>query len=355
MGKLKLGILLSGEIDAEFNLWQTACTEREDQVDFVVIDITSAHWLSAIKEQKFDGLLALPPNVTMRLKTLYDERLAILHRSLQLPVYPSLEEVLIYENKRFLSYWLTAHDIPHPSTMVFYDRKEALQYAETCSLPKVGKTNIGASGRGVRILHSREEVRQYVQRTFSKKGAPKSVGPNMHRKGLWRRAFKRLTRPRDLIHKLHEYQVVISERQSHLVILQDFVPHTFEWRCVRIGDSYFAHKKLMGGDKASGSLLKEYGAPPLALLDFVREITEERNLWSQAIDLFETAPGKYLVNEMQCIFGQSDPYQMLINGEAGRYYYRQGSWVFEAGNFNRHESFLLRLDHFIGILQPQYV
>lgn len=42
------------------------------------------------------------------------------------------------------------------------------------------------------------------------------------------------------------------------------------------------------------------------------------NFTSQAIDVFETGD-QLLINEMQCIFGQSDPYQMLIDGEPGRY------------------------------------
>ncbi|MBK6932905.1 MAG: hypothetical protein IPH12_19360 [Saprospirales bacterium] len=68
------------------------------------------------------------------------------------------------------------------------------------------------------------------------------------------------------------------------------------------------------------------------------------------MDLFECSDGRYLVNEMQCIFGQSDPYQMLVNGQPGRYRRIDGKWTFEPGDFNRIRSFLLRLEHFIEIL-----
>src|SRR5690606_33952040 len=114
-------------------------------------------------------------------------------------------------------------------------------------------------------------------------------------------------------------------------------PHTFEWRCVRIGDSFFAHKKIRKDDKASGSLLKAYEQPPFDLLDFIKEITDRRNFRSQAVDLFTDENGRYLVNEMQCIFGQSDPYQMLINDQPGRYVFRNEEWHFEPGDFNRYE------------------
>ena len=86
-------------------------------------------------------------------------------------------------------------------------------------------------------------------------------------------------------------------------------------------------------------------------MDFVKEITDHHNFRSQAVDIFETADGQYLVNEMQCTFGQSDPYQMVIDGEPGRYVYQSGKWIFEAGDFCQFECFLLRLDDFITQLE----
>ncbi|NLJ42868.1 MAG: hypothetical protein GX431_04355, partial [Bacteroidales bacterium] len=111
----------------------------------------------------------------------------------------------------------------------------------------------------------------------------------------------------------------------------------------RIGDSFFAHKKLKKGEKASGALLKVYDNPPLALLDFVKEITDRHGFYSQAIDIFESERG-YLVNEMQCIFGQSDPYQMLVDEKFGRYFFNENNWVFEKGDFAKNECYNLRLE-----------
>jgi hypothetical protein len=41
---------------------------------------------------------------------------------------------------------------------------------------------------------------------------------------------------------------------------------------------------------------------------------------------------------------------MLINGQPGRYIFEEGQWIFEPGDFNKHESFLLRLETFINLL-----
>ena len=122
---------------------------------------------------------------------------------------------------------------------------------------------------------------------------------------------------------------------------------------VRIGDSFFAHKKLLKKAKASGSLKKGYEDPPKALLDFVKKITDQYGFYSQAVDIFEAGEGKYLVNEMQCIFGQSDPYQMLVDGTPGRYVYHKGKWIFEEGMFNQNESYNLRVEYVLNQLKNQ--
>ncbi len=350
MEKIRL-VILKNETEDDHELWLRACRERAQCVEWQEVDLTRHDWLEKIMDMKVDGLLTRPPATTNSFKRLYDERVGVLNLLCGIPVYPSLEEVLIYENKKHLSYWLSAMRIPHAKTLVFYFRDEALEYVREAKLPLVGKTNIGASGRGVKILRSKEAAIDYVKQTFSSKGASQSIGPNLNKKGLLRRAVRKIMHPAELKARLSLYRELRSDIQNQYVILQEYVPHTYEWRCVRIGDSFFAHKKIVVGEKASGTLVKGYENPPLDLLDFVREVTDRRGFLSQSVDLFETDKGQYLVNEMQCMFGQSDPYQMLVDGKPGRYRYLDDQWTFEPGDFNRHESFLLRLDHFLSILK----
>ncbi|MBA3898618.1 MAG: hypothetical protein H0X62_00160 [Bacteroidetes bacterium] len=278
---------------------------------------------------------------------MYDERIYVLEKVLGYNIFPTADEIFIYENKRFFSFWLNATKIPHPETNVFYYHKEALDYIETLKFPLVGKSNIGASGRGVKILKSKEEGKKYINAVFKGKGAPKSVGPNFKKGGLLKRGFRFILNPSDIRKKFKEYSDVANDIQKGFVILQNFIPHDFEWRAVRIGDSFFAHKKLKIGEKSSGSLEKNYDNPPLSLLDFTKEITDKYHFYSQAVDVFETETG-YLVNEMQCIFGQSDAYQMMVDGKVGRYRFLNNEWVFEEGAFNKNMSYNLRLEYLIS-------
>lgn len=105
------------------------------------------------------------------------------------------------------------------------------------------------------------------------------------------------------------------------------------------------------GEKASGSTLKNYDNPPIKLFDFAKEIMDKFNFTSQAIDVFENSDEQLLINEMQCIFGQSDPYQMLVDGNSGRYKYLNGEWLFEKGYFNKNETFNLRVEYALQIIK----
>ena len=342
-------IILRNELEDDHNLWVKACEEYKNYIDYRIVNLTASDWLEEIQKEPFNILLAKPGGLTAPFKQLYDERIYILGVVLGYKIFPSPLEIFIYENKRFLSFWLMANKIPHPETWVFYNSLEAVEFVGKTKYPIVAKSNIGASGSGVIILRNRSEAVNYIDNTFSGKGAQRRSGPNLGKGGLIRRGLHYVLHPADIRKKLDIYNTVRSDIQSDFVIYQEYIEHDYEWRVVRIGDSFFAHKKLKKGDKASGALLKVYDNPPLALLDFVKEITDRHGFYSQAIDIFESER-RYLVNEMQCIFGQSDSYQMLVNDKPGRYKYIRNKWQFEEGEFARNECYNLRLDYALNNL-----
>lgn len=344
MGKAKIrAVILANETPDDHYLWLKACDFYSERIECRVIDLTKNNWLTEVRSLPFDILLSRPGGITATFKQLYDERIYILGKVLQYQVFPSPEEVFIYENKRLFSFWLMANNIPHPKTDVFYNRLEALNFIENSNFPIVAKSAIGAAGSGVKILHNSNEAIDYLNQTFSGKGAPRRAGPNLAKGGLLKRGFHYVLNPGDISKKLALYKTISSNAQVGFVIFQEYIPHEFEWRVVRIGESFFAHKKIKKGEKASGTLLKGYETPPLGLFEFTKNLTDKFGFCSQAIDLFESERG-YLVNEMQCIFGQSDPHQMYVDDIPGRYLFRKGNWVFEAGDFNQNQCYNLRVE-----------
>lgn len=343
-------VILANEIPGDQVLWEKSCARFEERISYRTVNLLSGNWLEEIQNDDFDILLAKPGAFSAENKKKFDERAGVLVNHFRYRLFPSLDEILIYENKRYLAGWLDKNNIPHPSTNVIYDRERAGMYIESCSYPIVGKLATGASGSGVTILRNREDASRYISRAFGK-GLLPSSGPKLGKGKILRRIFRKIIRPGELFQRIKVYYSVLSDPQKGFCIFQEFIPHDFEWRVVRIGNSFYAHKKLVKDGKASGSLLKEYADPPLRLLDFVKDITDKHSFYSQAVDIFETADGRYLVNEMQCIFGQSDPYQMLVGGKPGRYLYENNSWRFEEGMFNTNECFDERIEYVLSLFE----
>jgi hypothetical protein len=98
MRKLKLAIL-KNEVEDDHRLWIKACEEMNESIEWFVVDITKADWLERMLKNPVDGLLAIPSGWKPSFRTLYDERVRILHTVCGIPVYPTFEEILIYENK----------------------------------------------------------------------------------------------------------------------------------------------------------------------------------------------------------------------------------------------------------------
>ena len=88
------------------------------------------------------------------------------------------------------------------------------------------------------------------------------------------------------------------------MLFQEFIPHDYEWRAVKIGESYFVYKKHCIKAKPVDLNIKIFVNPPKAILDFVKEVCEKRNFNFMPLDIFEPKLGKFLVNELQTIFGK---------------------------------------------------
>ena len=339
--KYRLAIL-SNERDHDSGLWIKACEKHADLIEYDNINLTKHNWLTQISANDYDYFLAKPPGLSEPFKRLYDERIFILAHVLNKPIFPSPEEIYIYENKRFFAHWLEARELPHPQTWIYYDKDDALLFLNEYTFPLVAKMNIGASGNGITMIKNKNQAEKYIKDAFSR-GIYARTGPKLSHGRILQRLWRKLTHPGELKERLNTYKAVAQSPQKGFVIFQQYIPHNFEWRVVRIGDSFFAHKKLKSGEKSSGSLLKKYENPPKELLDFVKKATDRLSFYSQAVDIFEMDDGVFLINEMQCIFGQSDSYQMLVNGKPGRYRFIDRHWKFEEGMFNTNSSYDLRI------------
>lgn len=339
--------ILKNEFDDNHLHWARSC--MKNGINYAVLDLTKSDWLDRIFEEDFDLFLSCPSGRELIFKTLYDERIYIIEKVLNKLVYPNYSEIMIHENKKFLSYWLKANKIAHPRTFVSYNLDESLAFAKKTKMPIVGKFSIGSSGKGVQIFRDHESLNNYITKSF-KEGIRQNWGPNLNMGSFGVRLKKILIDPQRIIKRLKVYKKNYSEVQKGFVILQEYIPHVFEWRIVKIGDSFFGHQKIKQGDKASGTKGINYKVPPDNLLNYIKDICEKFQFNSMAIDLFEDENGGFLINEMQCIFGHVQEYICEQEGKPGRFIFKEDKWIFEAGLFNSNLSYDLRLENVLKIL-----
>lgn len=320
-------------------------------VNYKVVKLDKNDWMEQVLSESFDFVIALPNGQTSNQKQLFDERVYTMNKVLGLPIYPSLNELLVYENKRWLSYWLKAAKIPHPKTDVFYYYDEAKVFLESTNYPIVMKSNIGASGSGVHILKTKRKALNILNKTFNGRGLPRRVGPNFNKQGVCKKIISRLLDFNYLNTKFRHYKSIYDDLQKSQILIQEYIPHLYEWRCARLGESYFFHKKIAVSGKSSGTLKKAYEKPSNALMDFIKKVSENMGFTSVVFDVFENGVNNFCVNEIQTYFGQSTKHLMIIDGKPGRFINRTGYWKFEEGNFNTNNSCDLRLKHAIKLFE----
>ena len=330
---ITLGICTS--TDESYRYYIDACEEL--RVRYKIIDFLSHDWIEQVQRSQCDGFLLRPPCDYQERKTIYDERMYLLNFEMNRPIYPGYKELYIYENKRNMADWLKLNGFPQVKTRVFTDKRTAMAYFNQCSYPVVFKSNVGSGSKQVLVINSKLHAKAIATKVF----------------GLFHPAMAVGYSPLAYYRKKSFPFRTVGNAQKHYLLVQDYKEIKWEWRIIRIGNSFFGHKKLLKGKFASGSGRVGWEEPPTELLGLARDLSQKGGFHSMALDVFETVDNQFCINEIQSIFGSYDDSQMYINGRPGRYVYMDGNFIFEEGRFNRHGSYLLRVEHFLEILSKE--
>ena len=292
----------------EQSLQQLGCT-------YEILDPFGTEDLTTLLDGIYDCILLRPSHESPHRRQIFAELAAHAVRDRKAKVFPSYDELRIYESKRELAMFLKAKGIPHPETRIFYNSDTANEFAREATYPLVFKTPVGAGGSGVELIETRDMASRMIRLVFGGSYAPHGSSPDR----------------RDWFHGS--------------VLFQKFVPNVREWRIIKIGESWFGHEKMPPdhGWKHSGSGNHQWNVPALRVFDFCRAIAESNQFQTMCFDVFETPDGTILVNELQCWFGSYNPSQMYRDGKPGRYLHDGNEWIFEEGFFNQNGSTLLRI------------
>lgn len=333
---MKIGIFTS--FQDEKLVEQAVASCKELGIDYEIVDILSANWIENVKRSDCDGFYCPSTCISQEKKTIQDERYYFVSQIMKRPIYPDYLGLFIHENKRNMASWLELNGYPHAKTRVFTKREEALGFLMGCDYPVVVKANVGAGASKVRIVRSKTKAIRMAQKSL----APKSRF-NFLRYGLiYKMKFN---------HKYIPPFPDLRNPQKDYFLVQDYVKDVlYEWRIIKIGDSYFGHQKLLKDGFASGSGLVGWVQPPVELLDMVRDLCDKGGFPCMDVDIFETSGGDYVINELQTFFGSYLDYQMCVDGKHGRFIYKDGSYIFEEGDFNVYGSTKLKIENFASFL-----
>jgi glutathione synthase/RimK-type ligase-like ATP-grasp enzyme len=302
--------------------WHYIAACRDLGVAYKVLDISGPDWQDIIKKSNCDAYLVRPSVQFSIWKQMYDERFSAMTKDMDKIIFPTFDELWIWESKRRMHYWLKANDIPHPKTWIFYNFEQSIELIDKIELPVVYKTNMGSGASGVIIFRKKALLKNHVKQCFKK-------GFTTYRRG-----------PHD--------------KEYGSIFLQEYIPDAKEWRIIRIGNSYFGYEKEKVGDFHSGSHRSHHSQPPSKLLDFSKSITNKGKFLSMDLDIFITSNGRYLVNELQPIFGMEHTSEMcVVDGRPGRMLFdnKNNAWKFEAGNFCQNNLCNLRVMTLLQILE----
>lgn len=303
-----LGILY--DVAHEHQFYQNACIDLK--INYKVIDIRSSDWISNIIDSGCKIFLVWPTIYKPIQKQFWDERLQILTKELHKKIYPTFDMLWLYESKRKTRDWLIVHNLPHPKTDVFFNKKDALSFMNNSQLPIVYKTDQGATASGVIIIRSKTQGLKIVKKAFNK-------GINLKNRGIY-------------------------DRHQGYVIFQEYIPNVEEWRMVRVGDSYMCRLKQKVGDFHSGSGDVGWAKPPVELLNMIKKVSEMFEVPNINIDFFESEDGKYTINEIHSLWG--GPKKKKTSEFEGRYLWNdiENEWNFEKGYFYTNRTANLKLE-----------
>ncbi|MDF1576037.1 MAG: hypothetical protein P1P86_12690 [Bacteroidales bacterium] len=248
-------------------------------------------------------------------------------------VFPDSRTVWHFDDKVGQKYLLEAFNIPLAPAVVFYDKKEALNWAREAEFPKVFKLRTGAGSANVKLVRSERRAKRLIKKAFGRGFKQYEGWSNLQERIRKYRIGKAKTWDviKGVIRLFHttEYARLTGNEMGY-VYFQDFIPgNEYDIRVVVVGDKAFAIKRLVRENdfRASGSgyLLyeKEHFDEDTIRLAF--DISSRLKVQCMAYD-FIFQDGKPLIVEIS--FGFTKEGYDLCTG------YWDQDVVWHAGKFN---------------------
>jgi glutathione synthase/RimK-type ligase-like ATP-grasp enzyme len=174
-------------------------------------------------------------------------------------VFPDFNTCWHFDDKVGQKYLLESINAPFVPSYVFYTRKEAIDWLNKTTFPKVFKLRGGAGSANVSLAKNKREAKKFIAKAFGR-GFSQFDGQK-HVKDMWGKyRMKRVTLAR-FFRSCGRFFIPTEFAKMHgrekgYVYFQDFIPdNLFDIRVIVIGEKAFAFKRMVrkGDFRASGS------------------------------------------------------------------------------------------------------
>lgn len=236
------------------NEWISYC--QTNNIDYKIVDCSASDIINQISD--CDVLMWHHHHAYAKDKLFAKQLLFALEQTGK-KVFPDFNIGWHFDDKVGQKYLLEAIGAPLVPSVVFYSKKQALEWAETTTYPKVFKLRAGAGSCNVSLARTKNKAKQLIKRAFGRGFSPYSKWNNLKDKYM---KFRKGKIPFfDVLKSIG--RVVYSTRFARIqgnekgyVYFQDFIPNNaFDIRVVVIGDKAFAIKRMVRKNdfRASGS------------------------------------------------------------------------------------------------------
>jgi len=224
-------------------------------------------------------------------------------------VFPDFNTLWHFDDKIGQKYLLESIGAPFVPSYVFYNKKEAEEWIEGTTFPKVFKLRNGGGAKNVRLVESKRQALALSRKAFGK-----GFG-HFNRWNYLKEKIRIYKAGKGDVHEIVKglVQMFLPITNSHLinrqrgyVYFQDFIPdNAYDIRLIVIGGTraYGMKRKVREGDfRASGSSDFIYDTLPQSILEIGFNVAQRLRLQSVAFDFIFNVD-KPLIIEMSCLFG----------------------------------------------------
>lgn len=283
--------------------WIEYCKNHE--IDYKIVDVYASDIVEQIKG--CDAFMWHHHHADYR-DALFAKQLLYSLETAGIKCFPDSKTTWHFDDKLGQKYLLEAIGAPLVPSYVFYTKKEALNWINTTSFPKVFKLRGGAGAANVKLVKTASEAKKLVNKAFGKGFSQfDRLGYLKEKFNKWRLGkenFKGLMKGVAHLFFLPEFARMHSPEKGY-VYFQDFIENnTFDLRVVVVGNKALGEKRLCreGDFRASGSEKFEYVNIREDVLQIAFSVAMRLNLQSVAFD-FIFNNDRPLVVEMSYGFG----------------------------------------------------